>query len=249
MGRIKRFFWKAPSKDTDFGNSVQSILGFKPKNTQLYERVFTHRSIDKTDDKGVRINYERLEFLGDSVLSTVISSYLFENLPTKDEGYLTLMRSKIVRRDFLNEIGKGLGLQKLLRSNVIHQHYGEDIHGNLLEALIGAVLVDMGYDTCVNFIQTKVIDPHVNLEALENKVLSYKALLMNWFQRNKMTYNYELFDDTGNESQKHHGARLFVNGRVVAKARETSKKRAVEKASQRAYYMYQDQINGSMLNH
>jgi ribonuclease-3 len=159
------------------------------------------------------------------------------------------MRSKIVRRDFLNEIGKGLGLQKLLRSNVIHQHYGEDIHGNLLEALIGAVLVDMGYDTCVNFIQTKVIDPHVNLEALENKVLSYKALLMNWFQRNKMTYNYELFDDTGNESQKHHGARLFVNGKVVAKARETSKKRAVEKASQRAYYMYQDQINGSMLNH
>jgi ribonuclease III len=249
MGRIKRFFWKAPSKDTDFGNSVQSILGFPPKDTQLYERVFTHRSIDKIDDKGVRINYERLEFLGDSVLSTVVSSYLFENLPTKDEGYLTLMRSKIVRRDFLNEIGKGLGLQKLLRSNVIQQHYGEDIHGNLLEALIGAVLVDLGYDTCVNFIQTKVIDPHVNLDALENKVLSYKALLMNWFQRNKMTYNYELFDDTGNESQKHHGARLYVNGKVVSKARETSKKRAVEKASQRAYYMYQDQINGSMLNH
>ena len=81
MGRIKRFFWKAPSKDTDFGNSVQSILGFPPKDTQLYERVFTHRSIDKIDDKGVRINYERLEFLGDSVLSTVVSSYLFENLP------------------------------------------------------------------------------------------------------------------------------------------------------------------------
>lgn len=249
MKRIKRFFLQNPTKDNLFTISVQKILGVKPKNIKLYERVFTHRSVEKTDEKGRRINYERLEFLGDSVLSTVISSYLFENLPNKDEGYLTLMRSKIVRRDFLNEIGKGLMLHNLLHSNVIHQHHGDDIHGNLLEALIGAVLIDLGYDTCVSFIQNKVIDPHVDLDALENKVLSYKALLMNWFQRNKMTYNYELFDDTGNESQKHHGAKLYVNGKIVAKARETSKKRAVEKASQRAYYMYQDKIKGSMLNY
>ena len=118
-------------------------------------------------------------------------------MPDADEGGLTQMRSKIVRREFLNRIGKSLELYPLLQSKVEKDRYGDDIHGNIFEALVGAVFVDVGFSKCESFVKTKVIDPYVDLDAFEDRVISYKGVLVNWFQRQNMNYQFDVFEDSG----------------------------------------------------
>ena len=240
---FRRFFRTSSSKKHDpLFSIVKSITGIYPKNLSLYTRVFTHTSMEETDAEGKKINYERLEFLGDAVLNTIVAAHLFKELPQNNEGSLTLMRSKIVRRDFLNQIGERLGLIDHLSSNVPQKNYGPDIHGNLFEALVGAVYLDCGFDTCATFVHTCMISPHVDLIKLHNKVLSYKSLLVDWFQKNRLNYKYEVVGDNGAEKITHYKAKLWLDKKVVATARATNKKKAIEKVSKRAYFQFQHQI-------
>ena len=117
-------------KDGDFFLGVSNILGFKPKNLQIYKKAFLHRSANKKDRKGNPQNYERLEFLGDAMLGTIISKHLYNEVPAGDEGYLTKMRSKIVSRKHLNELGKDLGLIDFVESRIPKTHFCDNIHGN-----------------------------------------------------------------------------------------------------------------------
>jgi len=191
------------------------------------------------DKLGNPMNYERLEFLGDSMLGTIISKHLYKEVPAGDEGYLTKMRSKIVSRKHLNELGKDLGLLHYVESRIPKEHFGENIYGNVFEALIGAIYLDRGYNYCEKFIQSRVIDPYVDIEQLEGKVISYKSLLIEWCQKQKKDFQYEVYEDTGNDPVKHFAFKLWIDGRIMAKARATSKKKAEEKASKRAYYVLQ----------
>ncbi len=229
-------------KDGNFFLELKKILGFKPLSESLYEKAFTHRSMNIKDKKGNPINYERLEFVGDAMLSSVIAAYLFEQVPHGDEGYLTKMRSKVVSREHLNELGKELDLIKLVKSRIPVSNFGNNIHGNLFEALVGAIYLDRGYKMCEKFIFKRVINPHVDIETLEGKVISYKSLLIEWCQKEKNTFNYDVYEDTGKDKLKHFSVRLSVNDKVVAKARATSKKKAEEKASKRAFFAFQKQI-------
>jgi len=229
-------------KKDPFYKSIRNLLEFKPKSLSYYRRAFTHRSLNKKDLNGVAVNYERLEFLGDSILSSIISSYLFKNIPNGSEGYLTQMRSKIVSRNHLNELGLELNLLKFVDPNLSEENYGDNIHGNLFEALIGAIFLDRGYLFCKKFIFDKVINPHVDLERLKNKIISYKSLLIEWCQKNKKYYNYETYEDNGNESIIHFSVKLSIDDKVIARARDTSKKKAEEKASKRAFFMFQEEI-------
>ena len=229
-------------KKDPFYRPIKNLLKFTPKSLKYYKRAFTHRSSNKKDLNGVAVNYERLEFLGDSILSSIISSYLFKNIPTGSEGYLTQMRSKIVSRNHLNELGLELNLLQFVDSNISEENYGDNIHGNLFEALIGAIFLDRGYPHCKKFIFDRVINPHVNLERLKNKIISYKSLFIEWCQKNKKLYNYETFEDTGNDTIKHFSVKLSIDDTVIAKARDTSKKKAEEKASKRAFFMFQEDI-------
>lgn len=131
------------------------------------------------------MNYERLEFLGDSLLGSVVASYLYNEVPHGDEGYLTKMRSKIVSREHLNELGKELDLIKFVESKVQSQHFGENIHGNIFEALVGAIFLDSSYKVCEKFIFDQIIIPHVDIAKLEGKVISYKSLVIEWCQKEK----------------------------------------------------------------
>ncbi|MCR5861244.1 ribonuclease III [Flavobacterium sp. J372] len=245
MGFIKKIFSKSrpPQEGGVFFDEMRKILGFDPVNLELYRRAFTHRSSNKLDENGHPINYERLEFLGDAMLGSVIAAHLYSEVPTGDEGYLTKMRSKIVSREHLNELGRDLNLITKVESKVSAQHFGENIHGNLFEALIGAIYLDKGFSHCETFIRNKVIIPYVDIPKLEGKVISYKSLVIEWCQKNKKPFNYEVFEDNGNEGQKHFGVKLSIEGKVIAKARATSKKKAEEKASQRAYFAFQEKIN------
>ncbi len=222
---------------------IKKILGFKPKNINSYEKAFTHRSSNKLDLKGNPISYERLEFLGDAMLSAVIAAHLFNKVPSGDEGYLTKMRSKIVSREHLNELGRDLNLIRFVESKVAPQHFGENIHGNIFEALVGAIYLDLGYSFCEKFIQKRVIEPYVDIAKLEGKVISYKSLVIEWCQKEKRTFNYDVFEDNGIDGERLFGVKLSIDNKIIAKARATSKKKAEEKASQRAYFAFQEKIN------
>lgn len=237
---------KSPSKlEGDFYFKIKSILGFKPKNLSYYKKAFIHSSLNLKDEDGKAINYERLEFLGDSVLGTIISNYLFEQAPEGNEGYLTKMRSKIVSREHLNELGKELNLISFFQSKTEQSNFGENIHGNLFEAFIGAIFLDRGFTYCHRFIQRQIIDPYVDIEQLEGKITSYKSLLIEWCQKQKKKFKYTSFEDTGNEEILHFGVKLFIDNKLVAKSRATSKKKAEEIASKRAYFALQNQIEQS----
>jgi ribonuclease-3 len=222
---------------------LNKILGFKPKQIKFFKKAFTHRSMNIKDSKGNAINYERLEFLGDAMLSSVIASHLYLEAPSGDEGYLTKMRSKIVSREHLNELGKDLKLIDLVESKIPAGQFGDNIHGNLFEALIGAIFLDRGYKYCEKFIFNRVIIPYVDIETLEGKVISYKSLLIEWCQKEKKTFGYNVYEDTGNDDVRHFSVKLSIDDKVIAKARATSKKKAEEKASKRAFFAYQSRIS------
>ena len=234
------------SRSDEGGNfflQLQQILGYKPRKKSVFIKAFTHRSMNIKDKKGNPINYERLEFVGDAMLSSVIAAYLYDQVPQGDEGYLTKMRSKVVSRQHLNELGKELNLIDLVTSRIPKDNFGNNIHGNLFEALVGAIYLDRGYKACEKFIFKNVINPHVDIEKLEGKVISYKSLLIEWCQKEKKTFNYDIYEDTGADAIKHFSVKLFIDGKVVSKGRATSKKKAEEKASKRAFFAFQSQIN------
>lgn len=229
-------------EDGDFFLGISNILGFKPKKLSVYKKAFLHRSANIRDKNGLPMNYERLEFLGDSMLGTIISRYLYNEVPNGDEGYLTKMRSKIVSRKHLNELGKDLNLISYVESRIPKSHFGDNIHGNVFEALVGAIYLDRGYKYCERFINDRVIDPYVDIEQLEGKVISYKSLVIEWCQKQKKEFNYKVYEDTGKDPLKHFAVKLSIDEKVMAKARATSKKKAEEKASKRAFFALQDKM-------
>ncbi|MGG7033854.1 MAG: ribonuclease III [Flavobacterium sp.] len=244
MNLFKKIFSKSRSQqDGIFFSEIEKILGFKPHNLKFYEKAFTHKSANKIDSKGKILSYERLEFLGDAMLGSVIAAHLFNEVPDGDEGYLTKMRSKIVSREHLNELGKDLDLIRFLDSRIPFQNFGENIHGNLFEAFIGAIYLDLGFLNCEKFIHRKVIKPYVNIAKLEGKVISYKSLIIEWCQKEKKHFHYDVFEDNGVRGERYFGVKLSIDGKVVAKSRATSKKKAEEKASQRAYFVFQNRMD------
>ncbi len=247
MASIKNIFNSRSSTDGDFFLEVKKILGFKPKNIALYEEAFTHRSTNEKNSEGHSQNYERLEFLGDAMLGAVIASHLFKEVPGGNEGYLTKMRSKVVSREHLNELGRDLKLILLVKTSIPTKQFGENIHGNVFEALVGAIYLDRGYRYCEKFINKRVIKPYVDIEKLEGKIISYKSLFIEWCQKNKKKFKFAVYEDTGTDALKHFAVKLQLDDQVVGKARATSKKKAEERAAKRAYYKLQITIDNEML--
>ncbi|MEG3656341.1 ribonuclease III [Arenibacter palladensis] len=245
MNALSNLFNSHSKKDGDFFLGMKKILGFKPKNLEIYQKAFVHRSANRKDKAGFPMNYERLEFLGDAMLGTIISKHLYSKVPDGDEGYLTKMRSKIVSREHLNELGKDLNLIDFVESRIPKSRFGDNIHGNVFEALVGAIYLDRGYKFCEKFISKRIIDPYVDIEQLEGKVISYKSLVIEWCQKQKKSFNYDIYEDTGNDVVKHFAVKLSIAGKIVAKARATSKKKAEERASKRAYFALQDKMDKS----
>jgi ribonuclease-3 len=142
-------------------------------------------------------------------------------------------------------LGKDLKLIQFVESKVNPQHFSENIYGNIFEGLIGAIYLDRGFEYCENFISKKVLKPYVNIPQLEGKVISYKSLIIEWCQKEKKKFIFEPFEDTGNEDQRFFGVKLIIDEKTVSRARETSKKRAEEKAAKRAYFVLQNIITKS----
>lgn len=245
MSLLKKIFTKKSRSNEDgiFFGKIERILGFAPLSLEHYKKAFTHRSSNKTDEKGNPINYERLEFLGDAMLSAVIAGYLYKEAPAGDEGYLTKMRSKIVSREHLNELGRDLQLIQFIDSKIPSAQFGDNIHGNVFEALVGAIYLDRGYSYCEKFIDTRVIIPYVDIARLEGKVISYKSLVIEWCQKEKKKFHFDTFEDNSISGERLFAVHLRIADKIVAKSRAVSKKKAEEIASKRAYFAFQEKID------
>lgn len=246
MKFIRKIIRPQNTKDEVFYGELRKLLGFRPRNFKLYKTAFTHRSVKVVDTQGNLVNYERLEFLGDAMLGSIIAAFLYKIVPEGNEGYLTQMRSKIVSRKQLNELGKELDLIRFVQSKISKNRMGPNIYGNIFEALIGAIYLDKGYDFCEKFIEKNVIAIYLDIPALENKITSYKGIVIEWCQKTKKKLSLDTYEDSGNESIRHYSVRLTVNKEVVSKGRSTSKKKAEEIACRRYYFIHQEEITNAL---
>lgn len=214
-----------------FEKNLRNILGYNPGNLQLYRTALSHRSVKESNDQ----NNERLEFLGDAVLSSVVADYLFKKYPYKGEGFLTEMRSKMVNRATLNEIALKMGLKKITLFNKGDNGLKiSQIFGNTLEALLGAIYLDLGYRKTQRWIMKRIITPHLFMEELEVLEINHKNKLYGWANRNGKTLEFELM-----EERIENGRRLFtigavVDGAVIAQGKAYNKKDASQIAAQAA---------------
>ena len=242
---LKWFSSRSSNEDGNFFSTLKEILGFKPKHIDLYHTAFTHRSMAQFDADGNPISFERLEFLGDAILSSVISAYLYEEMPTKNEGYLTQMRSKIVSRNTLNIIGKQIGLKKLIKSKIPDAQFSSTLLGDSFESLVGAIYLDRGYVYAERFIYEKMIEPYVDIDNLENKISSYKSYIIEYCQKERKDVKFILVEDKQDARHKLFSIKLEIDGKYISKGRATSKKKAEEQASKRAYYSIQQKVSNN----
>jgi len=247
MASIKNLFTPRTEEDGAFFYAIKKLILYRPRNIQLFEEAFTHRSKNEKNSDGNQKNYERMEFLGDAIISSIIAAHLYKKVPGGNEGYLTKMRSKVVSREHLNELGRDLNLLSLVKSSIPTQQFGENIHGNIFEALVGAIYLDKGYRYAEKFINKRVIKPYVDIQKLEGKIISYKSLFIEWCQKNKKQFKFNVYEDTGNDTLKHFAVKLKLEDEIVSKARATSKKKAEEIAAKRAYYKLKSEIDSEML--
>jgi len=212
---------------TTYEKKLINVIGYSPNDISLFYEALTHRSIKNSPKHN-----ERLEYLGDAIFGSVIAEMLYNAFPDQDEGFLTQTRSKIVSRKTLNKIALDIQLNTLLK----HQaSSNRSIYGNALEALIGAIFLDKGYAFTAKFIEDKLIEPHINLQQLVKKVVSYKGILLEWGQANKKQIKFRLIDSFGKDHEKTYEVMILIDNKNKGRAVGTSIKRAEEQAAKEAY--------------
>ncbi|WP_181182355.1 ribonuclease III [Sphingobacterium lumbrici] len=216
---------------------LKNLLGFVPGNVKLYQMAFRHKSAAKIIKEGVKNSNERLEFLGDAVLGSVVAELLFKLYPYKDEGFLTEMRSKIVSRANLNQLSRKLGLNELIQYDarmISYPNKQGSLLGDAFEALIGAVYLDKGYQFTREFLLSRIIKPHVDIHTLENTETNFKSRLIEWCQQEGKDVQFVQTDNPEGESPKMFSIQVQVNGEVCGLGRDFNKKSAEKLAAERA---------------
>ena len=205
VGILDRFIGK--ENKASFKKNLKNVLGFAPGKITLYKTALTHRSVRETSDE----NNERLEYLGDAILSGIVADYLFKKYPYKEEGFLTEMRSKMVNRNKLNEIAIKMGLKKITYFNKFDNSLKmSQIFGNTLEAVVGAIYLDKGFEKTQKWVMEYLIMPHLFMEDLENLEINHKNKLYGWANKNGKSLEFETLDE-----RMEGGRRLFTIGAVV----------------------------------
>lgn len=223
-----------PENEKKLKSALRSILGFSPGNLALYNQSFRHNSIAREIKEGVKDSNERLEFLGDSVLNTVIAEYLFMKYPYKDEGFLTKMRSRIVSRDHLNQLSLKLGLNKFLPRLTDPGIRHSSMNGDAFEALVGAVFLDKGFETTRKFILNRILKFHVDVDKIIETETDFKSKLIEWGQREKKDIRFAVTDEQGRGPDKQFGIAVTVDGEKISEALHYSKKKAEQRSAEEA---------------
>jgi ribonuclease-3 len=218
-------------KESLLYKDLQTMLGFTPGNISLYELALCHRS----NNANATENNERLEFLGDAMLGAIIGEHLFMKYPTKAEGYLTDMRSKIVNRKTLNQIALKIGLKSLMKFN--EQDYGlrnSLIFGNALEALIGAIYIDKGYARTRTFVRKRILLPFIDIELLEGIEANMKNRLIGWASRQGKTIDFIVLEESLVKGRKKFKVGVMFEETLIAASVAGNKKEASKMAAEEA---------------
>jgi len=186
--------------------------------------------------EGVKDSNGRLEFLGDSIIGTVVADYLFKKFPYKDEGFLTKMRSKMVSRAKHNQVAIKLGLSKFIEVNNDRFKTAQpnSISGDAYEALIGAIYLDKGFEIVQDFILTRIINVHIDMDEVETKEIDFKSKFIEWVQKEKKEFRFEPFNEGGSANDRQFIIQLLFENQIVGTAQHFSKKRAEQLVSEQA---------------
>lgn len=177
------------------------MLGFYPRNIEIYQQALLHKSSSIKAGKGRLLNNERLEFLGDAILDAVVADIVYKKFEGKREGFLTNTRSKIVQRETLNRVAVQIGLDKLIIYTTRQSSHNSYMCGNAFEALIGAIYLDRGYRACKKFMEEQIINQYLNLEKISRKEVNFKSKLIEWSQKNKFNIEFNLTGQSVDEAQ------------------------------------------------
>ena len=214
---------------------LKNVLGFSPKNIVLYELAFVHKSASITLATGTVVNNERLEYLGDAILDAIVADFLFTRFPKKDEGFFTQMRSKIVKRNFLDKIAVNIGINKHIVSNVPNFINKKHLYGNAFEAFIGAIYLDRGYNDTKKFLVTRIIRKYIDLDDLIQSESDFKSRIIEWAQKNKQLINFESHEDKPkSDKSPMFIAHVMLEEKSLGKGKGFSKKEAEQNAAQEA---------------
>lgn len=229
MQFINRFFRKKDKQS--FEGQLTNVLGVKPGNVDLYRTALSHRSVKE----GPEENNERLEYLGDAVLSTIIADYLFKRYPYRGEGFLTEMRSKMVNRQQLNDIALKMGLKKLTIYNKFDGSLkSSQIFGNTLEAVVGAVYLDKGYKRTHTWVLQHIVLPHLFVDDLEQIDINLKNKLIGWASKNGKILEFDTTDEKMENGRRVFTIAAVLDGEVLSQGKGFNKKDASQIAAQLA---------------
>ena len=211
------------------------ILGFFPRNIQVYQQALLHKSTSIRSDKGRPLNNERLEFLGDAILDAIVGDIVFKHFEGRREGFLTNTRSKIVQRETLNKLAVEIGLDKLVKYSTRSSSHNSYMYGNAFEAFIGAIYLDQGYERCKQFIEEKIFKKHIDLDKMSRKEVNFKSKLIEWSQKNKMEVSFELIEQFLDEDYNPmFHTEIRIEGLSAGTGRGYSKKESQQNAAQMA---------------
>ena len=177
------------------------MLGFYPRNIEIYQQALLHKSSSIKAGKGRLLNNERLEFLGDAILDAIVADIVYKKFEGKREGFLTNTRSKIVQRETLNRVAVEIGLDKLIKYTTRQSSHNRYMCGNAFEALIGAIYLDRGYRACKKFMEERIINQYLNLEKISRKEVNFKSKLIEWSQKNKFCVEFNLIEQSLDSDQ------------------------------------------------
>ena len=232
-------------KDKEPYLRLYSIMGFYPHDLSLYRVALMHRSTTSTNRQMRHINNERLEFLGDAILGAVVADIVYERYKDQQEGFLTTLRSKIVKRETLNDLAVKIGLDKLvIHSDRIASSHNNYMNGNAFEAFIGAIYLDRGYDFCMSFIKERILQYYINIDKMSQKEENYKSKIIEWCQRYQCQFDFVITNEkmeAGNAPKFY--AEVMIEGLTCGKGTGYSKKESHQNASHQAFKKVQSDVN------
>ena len=226
---------KDPS-DKELYQYIHNTFGFYPKNLALYQVAFTHKSVAAETVGSYHVSNERMEYLGDAVLSLAVADYLFHTYPTQAEGFLTEMRSRIVSRVSLNKLAQKLGLD-----NYIHHapdgNAARSMGGNAFEALMGAIYLDRGYEFARRVIIDRIVRVHIDIDELQNTDVNFKSKLLEWAQKHKKHLEFRMLEEIGEGHRKEFHVQVFIDEQPYGEATFRSIRGAEQLAAEKTYNM------------
>ncbi len=229
--KIKLF--SSPRKE--FYSYIRNLTGHSPIKFKLYDIAFIHKSASYVDKMGNVVNNERLEYLGDAVLGTIVAEYLYNRFPFKDEGFLTQLRSRVVNRSFLTQLTFKMKLNRYVISNANSVSESSHLYGDLLEAFIGAIYLDCGYAVTKQFVIKKIFNQHVDIQAMERTDNNFKSQLIEWGQKMKQEVEFKTVNNPDSGSEKMPFlTEVCIDGKMMGKGEGFSKKEAQQNAAQQA---------------